>query len=332
MRINPYIGHTFQLLGVEEYTLHNGKKEGMRVLHVKNGLGLEMCIVLDRGGDISSLTLNGKNLSYLTPNGYVSNKYYDNKGAGWIKNFTAGFLTSCGFDNVGTPSVDEDGEHPLHGSINQIPVEAYSYEIVDDKCIDIRLITLDEGIFARKLRRERHIIVSLEKNEFDIKDQILNRGDAEIPVLVLYHFNMGYPLLKEDSIVRVCAESVEPRDDHAATNIKNCLKMEQPQKGYQEMCYYHKMIKGLAGIYSPSSNIGVVLSYDKDSLKCFTEWKMMGYRDYVLGLEPGNVNPDGYTINKKKGLLTYLKPEEQLNYSVHINCVSSLEEFDKLIK
>lgn len=328
--MNPYIGHEFQLFGVEEYTLNGGKKEGMKILHVKNGLDLDMTISLDRGGDISSLSLHGKNISYLTPNGYVSSKYYDDKGSGWIKSFTAGFLTTCGFNNVGTPSIDEDGEHPLHGCVNQIPVDSYSYEVLEDEIV-IKTILLDEYIFNRKLKRIRTIKISLKSNDFSIHDEIINRGDLLTPVMCLYHMNMGYPLLKEDSIIEIDSKEVIARDEHAKKGIDRWNKMEKPTPGYQEMCYYHKMKsdKGLAKIYSPSENIGVIISYDSKSLTQFTEWKMMGVRDYVLGLEPGNVNADGYTVNKSKGLLTYLKPNEKLDYVINIKLVDNLKDFSK---
>lgn len=327
--MNPYIGHEFQLFGVEEYTLNGGKREGMKILHIKNGLGLEMCISLNRGGDISSLSLHGKNMSYLCPNGYVHSAYYDDKGIGWLKSFTGGFLTTCGFNNVGNPCQDEDGEYPLHGSINNIPVDSYSYDVVENEYIDVKMIVLDEGIFSRKLKRIRHIKVSLKKNTFDIDDEIINRGDNVTPVLVLYHMNMGYPLLKEDSIVYINSSSVKARNEHAQSDIENCLKMMKPTPQYEEMCYYHKMKTGKAGIYSPSENIGLMINYDCDSLKEFTEWKMMGVRDYVLGLEPGNVNPDGYVINKQKNLLTYVKPNEKLHYALTIELFDDVNEFNK---
>ena len=327
--MNPYIGHEFQLFGVEEYTLNGGRREGMKILHVKNGLGLDMYISLNRGGDISALSLHGKNMSYLCPNGYVSSDYYDDKGTGWIKHFTGGFLTTCGFNNVGNPCEDEDGQYGLHGSINYTPLDSYSYDVIEDELIDVKMITLDEGIFSRKLKRIRHIKISLKKNDFSIEDEIINRGDQITPVLVLYHMNMGYPLLKEDSIVYIDSSKVEPRNEHAASDIDNCLKMNKPTAEYEEMCYYHKMKSGKAGIYSPSENIGLMINYDCHSLKEFTEWKMMGIRDYVLGLEPGNVNPDGYVINKAKNKLTYLKPEEKLQYKLVINLFDNLDEFNK---
>ena len=53
------------------------------------------------------------------------------------------------------------------------------------------------------------------------------------------------------------------------------------------------------------------MSYSSESLKCFTEWKMMGEFDYVLGVEPGNAFPDGRDVMREKGMLETLKPQEE---------------------
>jgi hypothetical protein len=37
---------------------------------------------------------------------------------------------------------------------------------------------------------------------------------------------------------------------------------------------------------------------------------MMGKRDYVLGLEPGNCTPDGRDVMRKNGTLKFLAPDE----------------------
>ena len=42
--MNSYIGHPSQLSGVEEYRLIGGKGDGMRLLQVRNGLGLEFTV------------------------------------------------------------------------------------------------------------------------------------------------------------------------------------------------------------------------------------------------------------------------------------------------
>ena len=67
------------------------------------------------------------------------------------------------------------------------------------------------------------------ENSFTITDTISNTGDRAEPFEILYHMNMGYPLLDEDSEVSIPAVEVIPRDDHAKVDMDNCLKMEKPQ-------------------------------------------------------------------------------------------------------
>ena len=70
--------------------------------------------------------------------------------------------------------------------------------------------------------------------------------------------------------------------------------MEKPQRDYEEKCYYHTLSdKPTVSIFNPDIKKGIKISYDTSELKYFTEWKMMGEGDYVLGLEPGNCLPDG---------------------------------------
>ena len=46
--MNPYIGHASQLYGVEEHRLIGGKGDGMRLLEINNGIGLELTSSPDR--------------------------------------------------------------------------------------------------------------------------------------------------------------------------------------------------------------------------------------------------------------------------------------------
>lgn len=110
MNERAYYGHESQLFGVEEYRLAGGKGDGMRLLQVKNGLGLEFTVSADRCADIARLSLHGQNCGFFSVNGYVDPAYYDDKQAGWLKNFTAGFLTTCGLLAVGSPCTDEGQE------------------------------------------------------------------------------------------------------------------------------------------------------------------------------------------------------------------------------
>ena len=317
--MNPYIGHENQLSGVEEYRLVGGKGDGMRLYDLRNETGLELTVSPDRNGDISRLRFQGMNLSYFSPCGYVAPAYYDGVGSGWLKSFTAGFLTTCGLQAVGSPCTDQGETLPLHGSIANIPC-ANAYWESDEDEIRVHTVTEDEVIFGRKLTLRRTITLMRRENRFVIEDEIENTGDREEPLEILYHMNMGYPLLDEDSVVTIPSVEVLPRDDHAAEDIANWMKMEKPQAGYQERCYYHKFAdcQGVAKIFQPKSGIGLEISFNAEELDGFVEWKMMGVRDYVLGLECGNCYPDGRDVMRRTGMLKFLQPGEKKRYRVQV--------------
>ena len=313
--MNPYIGHDSQLYGIEEYRLVGGKGDGMRLYEVNNGKGMLLMVSPDRNGDIARLMYKGMNLSYLSPCGYVAPAYYDSIGSNWLNSFTAGFLTTCGLEAVGSPCEDEGEVLPLHGSIANIPCERAFWTEEKGELV-IHTVTKDETIFGRKLRLSRKLRVSTEENCIIIEDTVANTGDRIEPFEILYHMNMGYPLLDEDSILTIPSVEVQPRDNHAAEDIANWMHMEKPMAGYQERCYYHKFAdrEGKAVLYQPKCKVGLTISFDAAELDGFVEWKMMGVRDYVLGLECGNCYPDGRDVMRRKGMLKFLQPGEEKAY------------------
>ena len=258
-------------------------------------------------------------MSYMSPCGYVAPSYYDSIGTNWLKSFTAGFLTTCGLEAVGSPCVDAGETLPLHGTIGNLPCEQ-AYWTEEEDALIVHTVTKDETIFGRKLRLYREIRVFKKENSFEIVDTIENTGDCVEPMEVLYHLNMGYPLLDEDSVVTVPAAKVRARDAHAEEDIENWMHMEKPTAGYEERCYYHEFAdeNGKASIYQPKLNIGLEITFNAKELDSFVEWKMMGIRDYALGLECGNCYPNGRDVMRKTGMLKFLEPGEKKVYRVKI--------------
>ena len=313
--MNKYIGHPAQISGVEELILAKGKGKGMTLLLVRNGLGLEITLLADRAMDIARVTLKGDNLGYFSPCGYVAPGFYDNRGAGFLKSFTAGFMTTCGLTAVGSPCTDNGEELPLHGTIANTPCENYSYEETESE-ITVKAQVRDAAIFAHQLILEREYRISKTENKVLLCDKIKNIGSAEAPLEVLYHCNIGYPLLSENTVLDIPASVTEPRNDHAKKGLSDCLKMEKPQRGYEEMCYYHTLSQGKVSAYSPDIKKRVTISFDTAELPCFVQWKMMGEHDYVLGLGPGNCLPDGRDVMRQKGMLEFLKPDEEKRHHI----------------
>ena len=319
MKMNPYIGHASQLCSVEEVRLIGGKGDGMRLLQLRNAKGLEMTICPDRCADIYRLIFKGDNMGYFSPSGYVAPAFYDQFGAGFLKSFTAGFLTTCGLAAVGSPCTDEGEDLPLHGTIGNTPCERIWWDEDEDN-IYIHAIINDSGIFSRKFMLKRTITCGKNVNTFRITDTISNQGDTVSPLMLLYHMNMGYPLLSETSVLDIPSVSVKPRNEHASKDLDSWNQMLPPTPGFEEQCYFHSFAeKGEASIYNPEINKGLTISFDTEKLDYFTEWKMMGYRDYVLGLEPGNCHPDGRDVMRKEGKLKFIQPGESITYEVTVS-------------
>lgn len=321
--MNQYIGHESQLYGVEEHRLIGGKGDGMRLFQVKNGKGLEFTISADRCADISRLSYKGVNMGYFSPCGYVAPAYYDKEGTGFLASFTAGFLTTCGLTNVGVPCEDAGEKLAMHGTISNIPAEHIYWEKVKDKLV-IHAEIKDERIFAHKLVLYRTISCSLVENVIEIHDRVVNCGDTESPVMILYHMNIGYPLLNEKAHLVIPSVKVMPRNERAAEGLNEWERILAPQDCFEEQCYFHEFDKeGEARIYNPEENVGLKISFDTGELPYFTQWKMMGKRDYAMGLEPGNCYPTGRDITRAQGQLQVLKPEEEVSFHVTISMLDS---------
>ena len=207
--MRAYIGHESQIRGVEEHRLVGGKGDGMRLFQVRNGKGLEFTVSADRCADITRLSFKGDNYSFISPCGYVAPAYYDDQGVNWLQSFTAGFVTTCGLSAVGNPCEDDGESTSLHGKVGNIPAERIYWD-EDDENIWIKAVIREARIFERKLKLTRTITVSKKENTLTLRDSIENEGDARSPLMVLYHMNMGYPLLSETTELYVPAESVAP--------------------------------------------------------------------------------------------------------------------------
>ena len=320
--MRAYIGHESQIRGVEEHRLVGGKGDGMRLFQVRNGKGLEFTVSADRCADITRLSFKGDNYSFISPCGYVAPAYYDGEGIGWLKSFTAGFVTTCGLEAVGNPCEDDGEVTGLHGKIANIPAERIHWD-EDEENIWIKAVIRQARIFERKLKLTRVITCSKKSNTLSIRDTVENEGDTQSPLMLLYHMNMGYPLLSEDTEVYIPAQTVTPRNEHSAKDLDTWNKVLVPQPGFVEQCYFHDFAgkPGCAGLYNHAIGKGLLMEFDTQLLDHFTQWKMMGVRDYVMGLEPGNCHPDGRDVMRQQGKLKFIDPGQSITYELKLTMI-----------
>jgi hypothetical protein len=303
---------------IEEVRLQGGRGDGMRLLQVRCASGLEVTVSADRAADLSRVIYKGDNMGYFSPCGYVSPAYYDGVGDGFLKSFTAGFLTTCGLTAVGSPCTDNGETLPLHGTIANTPAERLWWEEEDD-AFHIHATVRDCTIFSHKLVLNREIVIGKRDSRIRVSDTITNEDTTESPLMLLYHLNIGHPLLSEETVVEIDSDGITPRNAHAAEGLATWSKMLSPTPGFEEQCYYHRFDRtGRASVYNPAIRKALEIAWDPSVLDHFCQWKMMGVHDYVLGLEPGNCTADGRDVMRAQGELKFLSPGASQKYEVEI--------------
>ena len=82
-------------------------------------------------------------------------------------------------------------------------------------------------------------------------------------------------------------------------------------------------------IYNPDIRKELSITFDPKELDHFTEWKMMGRRDYVLGIEPGNCYPSPRTKMRENGVLPYLEADESYSSEITFSFTDKLSDFEE---
>ncbi len=323
------IGDISQVAGLRRYEFTEGKAKGVEAVEIHTGSGLELTVLPGRGMDIAWISYRGVPLSYMSKTGVVSPSYYESNGMNWLHNFFAGGLTTCGLLNVGGP---EEVEHPvigkraygLHGRISNAAAEQVSlFEDYEDGEYQMKVSGLvREGILhGESLTLRREIATAFGKSEFTIRDTVTNRAATEQEIMLLYHINLGYPLLDDGARVECDAKEIIPQSEEAANELSDAFHITNPVQNIAERCYSIDINPDQDGfarvkLLNDSLKLGVELSYQKEQLPFFNEWKMLNTKEYVVGLEPCTALPQGTQKAKETGSIVTLQPGESRVFEI----------------
>ena len=335
-----YIGHRDQLMKVKRIKMQEGKANGVEMIDVQNRSGMHFDVNVSRGMDIPYLDFCGENIGFISPCGVVSPEYFDDKGLGFLKSFTAGFLTTCGLKVAGAPCEYEGTSYGLHGNLSHTPAENVSCRIEENDgtpCAVIRGTVRDAVIFGDKMSLEREIRCNYKERKFTLRDKVTNEGYKKVRQMILYHCNIGYPVLSPESEIYIPSLEVRARNGHALEGIDSWMKLQEADPDYEEMCYYHKLKPdadnhSTVAVYNPQLDLGIAIEVDLGTLDHFVQWKMMGAGDYVMGLEPGSSTIDGLEDAVKNGSMKYLEPGESREYELTFHILKGREAYEQIKK
>jgi hypothetical protein len=306
-----------------------GPEAGSEYIEIRTGTGLSYHVTPSKGLDISYASVGGIPISWQSPNGDVHPAYHDADSDGWLRTASGGLLMTCGLTQVGAPSDDQGQKLGLHGHAHHLPARQISAEgnwEGDEYLMRVAGKMEETRIFGEHLQLSRTISSRIGDNRIYITDVVENIGFQEVPHMLLYHFNFGFPLLGEDTIVKFPSRRVIARDREV--EVEGFERWEDPVANIDEKVYYHEeMEDGTVTIYNPcfpsikndhTMPITVTLSWNLQQLPRLVQWKMPGEGIHVLGLEPANCYVEGRAAERRRGTLETLAPGESRKYELEL--------------
>ena len=147
---------------------------------------------------------------------------------------------------------------------------------------------------------------------------------------LLYHTNLGYPLLSPES--RVVKGKGGGYSIHTKGPIpENWAQCWEPEDHKNEDLFCHENTAdkdgwAYAALINDKLGLGCYIKYKMDNLPWLMHWRNMCSHDYVIGLEPSNNQVLGRDKERKNGTLQTLGGYEAKHYCVEYGVLDGAEE------
>ncbi len=282
------ISNLAQVCSLRRYTLTEGSEKGLDMLDCDNGK-IRFLLNVSKALDIAQLWHEGQNMSFLSKNGLTAREIP------FLNRFEGGMLYTCGLDSVGGREGFE-----LHGSHHNTPAKIIKAEC-NEEGITVEAEICETALFGKNLVFTRKVFTAVNSDEVQIADTLKNRGYVEENYCLLYHVNVGYPMLDEGVKLLADVKKITPRTAWAKENEGGMYEMNDPKPCQEETCYFLETNAPTVSLINEKIGKTFTLSWSKDTLPHFVEWKSMASGDYALGLESCTTDLDDYFAYKTVG-------------------------------
>jgi len=340
--VERHAGMLSQFAGVRLMTLGDGVERDVRMLEFRTGSGLRLTVLIDRAFDIADCEYKGAAIGWHSPSGFRHpglHEYEGEGGLGWLRSFS-GLLVTCGLDHILSMNTEiADHYHYLsrktvsssiHGRVSTIPgrLTAYGEEWNGDECtLYCEGIVQQSAVFGEDLYLHRRIETKVGAKDFVIKDRVVNHGFYRTPHMLLYHVNVGHPVLAEGSrYIAPIRHSVWA--SHAGDRYRKqgvgYQKIPAPQKNFYEQVWQHEMAADPDGrvpvalvndSFDGGRGIGFVVESNRRELPAHYEWQHFQEGQYTIGLEPSTNHVLGKPFAAERGELIWLEHGEERSYT-----------------
>lgn len=342
-QIESLTGSMHQIAGITPGELADGRGRGVRTAEIRTGSGLSATVALDRCMDIVRADHQGRSLGWRSVVGDSHPAYYEPDGLGWLRSFTGGPVATCGLSSFGAPCEDEGEALGLHGRIGNTPAGKISVSEDwngNEYEMNISGEMIEGAPFGTYLRLRRTISTRLGANSIMINDEVTNIGPRPGPLMILYHCNIGFPVIAPESRLIAPTIEVTGNSPEAQKDVANHAKADKPRRGMGEKVYEHKLgakagrsaVALVNEAFDGGNGFGLYLRFRTGQLPVFNQWKLMGESEYVMGLEPGTNGVTGRAAEREKGRLSMIKPGETRRFELEIGALDDMDEIAAIEK
>jgi len=352
------VGSLAQAGGVQLMAYEEGHARGTRALEFRTGSGLRFVVEPDRGFDVGFAEFAGMGLCWMPAKGLAGPWYYetDLDDHAWLRVGLGGLFNTAGLVSMGTPQTVPtesfgftqrmSARYGTHDRIAVTPASTFSHgqSWDGDRCVLWAQGTVRQEIaYGEHLALERRYETEIGASSFSISDTVTNEGWFTTPHQLLYHFNLGFPLLGDGAEV-IAATTGDPDDltfstaETDAPDPTRWQRVTDPVAGFTHEGYIVPMRVDADGFVSVAlvnrairpqvGGLGVVLRYDARTLPVYVAWRMMREGLYAIGFEP-STTPFGTTRDLiADGYPLMLAPGERREYRLELGILDGADAID----
>jgi len=313
----------------------------MREVCFRTGSGLTFTVLPDRGLDIGGADYRGVGLAWRSRTGWVKPEFYEPEANGFLRSFAGGLMVTCGLSQVGAANVDDGIALGLHGRISNTParnVQTRAEWIDDEYVLSCAGTVRETEALGTALELTRLTGTSLGSSAVAITDTIENIGFEPAPLMILYHFNIGYPLVSKGAEVLIPDSRIRPRDEGSDGTGRYPRLIEEPVIGAGEVVWYHDRFVQSASVTAAVMNTNTdglgpaafYVRYDTSTLPHLVVWRHPRAGINALGIEPATCEVEGRRAERTKGTVRYLDPGERLKVSLEWGVVTGRAALERL--
>ena len=265
------------LASVEELT----RADGRRVIALRLAGGLALDVLPDRGLDLGAVWWG------CTPVAWRSMNPVDpGPGRGWEERFLGGLLATCGPDNIGPPR-GSSGQHGTHHLTPAADMHWSRSRTADGWQVIVRGVVPHTSLGGPRIVVEREIVAATGVPAVEVRDVVRNVGDEPAGVPLLYHVNLGAPLLRPGARLEVDADEAVVRD--SLPPGRDPLLTPAPEPGLVPVVAEHVAVReARATLVGDDRHPDVVVTWTGATLPRLCTWSWPARGAYVLGVEPTN--------------------------------------------